>query len=51
MAYIQCEGRSQGSLFPVVLDDLVPVDHMCCVIDAIVAKLAVSERSDRRASP
>ena len=29
MAYIQGEGRSQGSLFPVVLDDLIPVDHMC----------------------
>lgn len=27
MAYIQGERRSQGSLFPVVLDDLIPVDH------------------------
>jgi transposase len=43
MAYIQCEGRGQGSLFPVVLDDLVPIDHMCRVIDAFVAKLALSE--------
>jgi hypothetical protein len=43
MAYIQGEGRSQGSLFPVVLDDLVPVDHMCRVIDAFVARLALSE--------
>jgi hypothetical protein len=41
MAYIQGEGRSQGSLFPVVLDDLVPVDHMCRVIDAFVARLAL----------
>ena len=28
MAYIQGEGRGQGSLFPVVLDDLVP-DDIC----------------------
>jgi methylase of polypeptide subunit release factors len=28
MAYIQGEGRSQGSLFPIVLDDLIPADHM-----------------------
>ncbi len=41
MAYIQGEGRGQGSLFPVVLDDLIPADHMCRVIDAFVAKLAL----------
>ncbi len=40
MGYIQGEGRGQGSLFPVVLDDLVSVDHMCRVIDAFVASLA-----------
>jgi hypothetical protein len=34
MDYIQGEGHGQGSLFPVVLDDLVSVDHMCRVIDA-----------------
>ena len=34
MAYIQDEGRNQGTLFPVVLDDLVPGDHMCRVVDA-----------------
>jgi transposase len=49
MAYIQGEGRSQGSLFPVVLDDLVPVDHMCRVIDAFVARLALSELGFERA--
>lgn len=36
MGYIQGEGRSQGTLFPVVLDDLVPTDHFCRVIDAFV---------------
>jgi hypothetical protein len=36
MGFIQGEGRSQGTLFPVVLDDLVPPDHVCRVIDAFV---------------
>ena len=29
MGYIQGEGQSQGTPFPVVLDDRVPADHMC----------------------
>jgi len=49
MAYIQGEGRGQGSLFPVVLDDLLPVDHICRVIDAFVGKLALSELDFERA--
>jgi transposase len=36
MGYIQGEGRKQGTLFPVVLDDFVPADHVCRVIDAFV---------------
>jgi transposase len=43
MGYIQGEGRNQGTLFPVVLDDFVPADHMCRVIDAFVNKLAMSD--------
>jgi transposase len=39
MAYIQGEGRNQATLFPVVLDDLVPSNHVCRVIDAFVDKL------------
>ena len=39
MAYIQGEGRNQGTLFPVALDDLVPVNHICRVIDAFVELL------------
>ena len=27
------KGRSQGPLFPVVMDDSVPADHICGVID------------------
>jgi hypothetical protein len=30
------EGRNQGTLFPVVLGDFVPVDHVFRVIDAFV---------------
>lgn len=43
MAYIQGEGRHQGTLFPVVLDDLVPADHVCRVIDAFVDRLAMEQ--------
>lgn len=39
MGYIVGEGREQGSLFPVTLDDLVPADHVCRVVDAFVGSL------------
>lgn len=39
MAYIQGEPRSQTSLFPVSLEDLIPEDHLVRVIDTYVAKL------------
>jgi len=43
MGYIGGEGREQGTLFPVVLDDLIPADPVCRVIDAFVDRLAMSE--------
>jgi transposase len=49
MSYIQGEGRSQGTLFPVVLDDLIPADHVCRVLDAFVAGLAMAELGFERA--
>ena len=49
MGYIQGEGRNQGTLFPVVLDDFVPADHVCRVIDAFVEKLVMSELGFERA--
>jgi transposase len=49
MSYIRGEGRSQGTLFPVVLDDLVPADHVCRVIDAFVGRLAMAELGFERA--
>ena len=49
MGYIQGEGRNQGTLFPVVLDDFVPDDHLCRVIDAFVGTLSMSELGFERA--
>ncbi len=49
MGYIQGEGRNQGTLFPVILDDFVPADHVCRVIAAFVEKLAMSEFGFERA--
>lgn len=39
MGYIQGEARNQQTLFPVALDDLVPADHVCRVIEAFVGRL------------
>lgn len=39
MAYIQGQSRSQTSLFPVSLEELIPEDHLVRVIDLYVAKL------------
>ena len=49
MGYIRGEGRNQGTLFPVVLDDLVPADHVCRVIDAFVDGLPISRLGFERA--
>lgn len=49
MGYIQGDGRKQATLFPMVLDDLVPADHMYRVIDAFVEMLVMSELGFERA--
>ena len=49
MGYIQGEGRGQGSLFPVVLDDLVSADHMCRVIAVFVGQFDIEMRGFERA--
>jgi transposase len=51
MAYICGEGRSQGTLFPAVLDDLVTLDHMCRVVDAFVGQLDMDKLGFGRAEP
>ena len=49
MGYIRGDGRSQGTLFPVVLDDLIPPDHVCRVLDAFVDGLAMGALGFERA--
>jgi transposase len=49
MSYIRGEGRSQGTLFPVMLDDPIPADHVCRLLDAFVTRLAMAELGFERA--
>jgi choline dehydrogenase-like flavoprotein len=39
MGYIRGEAREQVTMFPVTLDELIPADHMCRVIEAWVNRL------------
>ena len=39
----------QGSLFPVTLEELIPDDHVCRVIDAFVERLEMAELGFERA--
>ena len=50
MGYIEGDGRRQGTLFPVVLDDLVPADHVCRVLDAFVDRLEMESLGFVRAA-
>src|ERR1019366_2402269 len=49
MGYVQGEGRMQGTLFPVTLEELIPDDHVCRVIDAFVARLDMADLGFERA--
>jgi transposase len=49
MGYVQGEGRSQATLFPVTLEELIPDDHVCRVIDAFVARLDMAGLGFERA--
>jgi len=51
MGFVRGESRDQGSLFPVSLDELVPDDHVCRVIDAFVGSLDLVRLGFRRAEP
>ena len=51
MAYIQGEARGQHTLFPSTLDELLPADHVCRVIEAFVGKLNMDELGFVRAEP
>jgi transposase len=50
MGIVQGEGRTHGTLFPVCLDDLIPEDHVCRVIDAFVDRLDVAGLGFERAA-
>src|SRR5207245_10422732 len=39
MAYVEGEARGQQTLFPTTLDELIPEDHVCRVIEAFVNRL------------
>lgn len=49
MGYVQGEGRGQRTLFPVCLEELIPDDHVCRVIDAFVARLDMAGLGFERA--
>jgi transposase len=51
MAYIRGEAREQVTMFPVTLDELIPEDHMCRVIEAFVGRLNMAELGFVRAEP
>ena len=39
LTYIQGEARGQQALFPSTLEELIPADHVCRVIEAFVGRL------------
>src|SRR2546426_451580 len=49
MGFMQGEGRTQGTLFPVTLEELIPDDHICRVIDAFVGRLEMAALGFERA--
>jgi transposase len=51
LTYIQGEARGQHTLFPSTLDELIPADHVCRVIEAFVAKLEMAALGFLRAEP
>lgn len=51
MAYIQGEVRGQHTLFPSTLDELIPSDHICRVIEAFVGRLEIEGLGFVRAEP
>ena len=51
MGFVRGDSRDQGALFPVSLDELVPEDHVCRVIDAFVESLDLAELGFGKACP
>ncbi len=51
MAYVEGEARGQHTLFPTMLDELIPEDHVCRVIEAFVNRLDMGGLGFVRAEP
>lgn len=51
MGFVRGEDRSQSALFPLSLDELVPADHVCRVIEAFVARLPMASLGFDKARP
>jgi transposase len=51
LAYIQGEARGQQALFPSTLDELIPADHVCRVIEVFVGRLDIEGLGFQRAEP
>lgn len=51
MGFVRGDSRDQGALFPVSLDELVPEDHVCRVIDAFVGSLELTALGFSKARP
>src|ERR1700732_1843874 len=43
MGFIEGDARTQGTLFPVTLEEFIPEEHFCRVIDAFVERLDMQE--------
>ena len=51
MGYVRGEAKGQATLFPVSLDELVPAEHVCRVIEAFVAQLDLCALGFSKAEP
>lgn len=43
MAYIRGEAREQVTMFPMTLDELIPEDHVCRVMEAFAGRLNMAK--------
>lgn len=51
ISYLSGEAREQVTMFPVTLDELLPADHLCRVVEAFVGRLRLSELGFVRSEP
>lgn len=51
MGFVHGQSRHQTSLFPVSLDELIPAEHVCRVVEAFVASLDLRPLGFEKATP